>query len=104
MSGDFVDHSPGPRKGSGKSGEELSVERVLAVLLALRPLLYREGAGGSAAERAGFDPDAIPALVALSEAGGSRPLDLLAVLVRIVQEQQATIAALEERVRSLEQK
>jgi hypothetical protein len=68
------------------------VERALAVLLALRPLLYREGAGGSAAERAGFDPDAIPALVALSEAGGSRPLGLLAVLVRIVQEQQATIA------------
>jgi len=59
---------------------------------------------GHVAERAGFDPDAIPALVALPEAGGSRPLEPLAVLVRIVQEQQATIAALEERVRSLEQK
>jgi hypothetical protein len=49
-------------------------------------------------------PDGIPDLVAAQPGGiGSRPFDLIALLVRIIQEQQATIDRMEARLSAIEE-
>jgi hypothetical protein len=50
----------------------------------------------------GFISEDVPALVATSDRKGMSPMDVVAVLTKVVQGQQKTIAELSERLKELE--
>ena len=50
----------------------------------------------------GFISEDVPALVATSDRKGMSPMDVVAVLTKVVQEQQKTIAELSEKLKELE--
>ncbi len=55
-------------------------------------------------EHLGFIAEEVPELVATGDRQGLSPMDIVAVLTRVVQEQQKTIAELRERVEQLEKR
>ncbi|MFH1680773.1 MAG: hypothetical protein ABIH26_09020 [Candidatus Eisenbacteria bacterium] len=107
-SGALTDLSPAPPFQGKGGGQEIALDEAEHVLSALRPRVIRkvdteEGKSGVETTKLGFYASELPDLVTTPDKSGYRPLDLIAILAKVVQEQQAAIAALEERVRSLEE-
>jgi hypothetical protein len=106
-SGTLLDLSPAP-PFTGEGGEALTADQAKQVLAALQPRVIRmvgtkEGKEGAETTKLGFYASELPDLVTTPDKSGYRPLDLVAILAKIVQEQQATIETLEARVRALEE-
>lgn len=81
--------------------EDLSLEDALDALSGLQPVLftYRAQAGE---QYAGFIAEDVPDLVAHNDRRSLSPMDLVAVLTRVVQEQQAQIEQLRKRLDSVD--
>lgn len=80
--------------------EALSADDALLALMALDPVVfnYREEQGE---DYVGFIAEDVPALVANRDRDALSAMDIVAVLTRVVQEQQTRIRELEERLDSL---
>jgi hypothetical protein len=81
----------------------LSPERAAAALQELRPVTYNYKAE-KAEECVGFIAEEVPELVAQNDRKGLSPMDIVAVLTRVVQEQQEEISLLKARLSALERK
>ena len=79
--------------------EDLNLEEALSALVALEPVRfnYRSDSGES---HVGFIAEDVPDLVATADRKGLSTMDIVAVLARVVQEQQRRIEELEARLQS----
>lgn len=114
-SGNLTDLSVVPPFMEGRTPEEVSTEEARSVLASLRPRVIpvverEEGKSFSETTKLGFLPSELPDLVKNGQGNGYRPLDLVAILAKVVQEQQRTIEEQSElieeigtRLRALEQ-
>jgi hypothetical protein len=82
---------------------ELSPEAASETLAALEPVTFAYKADPSE-QYVGFIAEDVPALVAMGDRTGLSPMDIVAVLTKVLQEQQKTIAELQARVEQLETK
>ena len=73
----------------------------LGVLQALNPVTFAYKSD-LAETYVGFIAEDVPNLVATNDRKGLAPMDIVAVLTKVVQQQQKRIDALEERLESLE--
>jgi hypothetical protein len=80
---------------------DLSVDEAMDTLKELSPVKFNYKAD-SKDTHVGFVAEDVPALVATSDRKGMSPMDVVAVLTKVVQEQQKTIAELSERLKELE--
>jgi hypothetical protein len=80
---------------------ELSPGDAAATLSALEPVTFAYKAD-PAEKYVGFIAEDVPALVATGDRTGLSPMDIVAVLTKVLQEQQKTIAELQARVAQLE--
>lgn len=99
---------PLPPLKNGETRETLAEADARAALDRLTPVVVRyedEEEGGETVLKTKivFDPSELPDLVTTPDKTGYRPMDLVAILAKVVQEQQSTIEALEARVRALEE-
>jgi hypothetical protein len=76
---------------------ELSLEDALQALAKLEPVQYRY-TNGDSETYVGFIAEDVPELVAMDDRTSLSTMDIVAVLTRVVQEQQQRIAELEERL------
>ncbi len=81
--------------------EAISADDALAAVLALEPVRF-EYRGGDAETYAGFVAEDVPELVAMRDRATLSPMDVVAVLTRVVQDQQSKINDLERRLAELE--
>ncbi len=101
-SGVLTDLAPVPPMKAGGSAGITAAEAVDA-LNRLRPVTYRktsiEGPNKQTATavKLGFEEESIPALLAGAGGKGYRPIDLVVLLTKVVQEQQRRIEALEAK-------
>jgi hypothetical protein len=79
----------------------LTLERAQAALVALAPVEYVYKADPSE-RQVGFIAEDVPALVAQNDRASLSPMDLVAVLTKVVQAQQAQLAALQRTVAALQ--
>jgi Chaperone of endosialidase len=81
--------------------QDLSAETALEAFKELNPVTftYKESPEQS---HVGFIAEDVPELVAVGDRKGVSPMDITAVLTKVVQEQQKTISALAEKVEKLE--
>ena len=77
--------------------EAMTAEDALAALMALEPVLY-EYRNGDPETYAGFVAEDVPELVAMQDRTSLSAMDIVAVLTRVVQEQQNKINELERRL------
>ena len=77
--------------------ESLSLEDALAALANLEPVQFNYR-GDDSESYVGFIAEDVPALVANSDRASLSPMDIVAVLTKVIQEQQARIEALERRI------
>lgn len=82
---------------------QLSAEEATAALEELNPVKYNYKAAKSE-KHVGFIAEDVPDLVATQDRTSLSPMDIVAVLTKVVQEQQKTIKELEDRINNLEQK
>jgi len=82
---------------------ELSLDDAETTLEALEPVTFAYKADPSE-KYVGFIAEDVPALVASGDRTGLSPMDIVAVLTKVLQEQQKTIAELQARVAQLEVK
>lgn len=83
---------------------DLGVGEAMAALAGLKPTKF-EYKYDPDEEHVGFIAEDVPDLVAAGkERKGLDAMDIVAVLTKVVQEQQKTISALEEKVKALEEK
>jgi len=75
----------------------LTPEEALAALADLEPVRFNYKQDGSE-EYVGFIAEDVPGLVASSDRTSLSTMDIVAVLTRVVQEQQQQIADLEDRL------
>ena len=77
--------------------EGLTAEQALAALAGLEPVRfnYRNDTGE---DHLGFIAEDVPALVATSDRASLSPMDIVAVLTKVIQAQQARIDELERRI------
>jgi hypothetical protein len=81
----------------------LSPEAATETLAALEPVTFAYKVDPTE-KHVGFIAEDVPALVATGDRTGLSPMDIVAVLTKVVQEQQKTIAELQARVAQLETK
>lgn len=79
--------------------ESLTPEEALAALAQLEPVRFNYRQDGIE-EHVGFIAEDVPALVATSDRQSLSPMDIVAVLTKVVQAQQQQIAELEKRLGS----
>jgi hypothetical protein len=79
----------------------LDGEEALATLAALEPVRYRGREDASGEEYLGFIAEDVPELVAMNDRQGLSPMDLVAVLTRVMQEQQTRLDRQDEQIREL---
>ena len=84
-----------------KDIKELTGEEAMGALNGLRPVKFNYKANKEETH-VGFIAEDAPALVATKDRKGMSPMDVVAVLTRVVQEQQKTIAELSRKVAKLE--
>jgi hypothetical protein len=82
---------------------DLSADTAIEALDQLTPVTYAYRAD-PAERHVGFIAEDVPALVATADRQGLSPMDIVAVLTKVLQEQQKTIAELQARVAQLETK
>jgi hypothetical protein len=80
----------------------LSADAARAALGQLAPVTFAYRAD-PAERHVGFVAEDVPALVATADRKGLSPMDIVAVLTRVVQEQQAALAALQAEMATLRQ-
>ncbi len=83
--------------------EGLTVDEAQEALAELSPVKYNYKAD-KAEKHVGFIAEDVPALVASKDRKSLSPMDVVAVLTKVVQEQQKTIADLNSRIAKLEKK
>lgn len=81
---------------------ELNAHQAKEALEALNPVQFTFKAD-SEEEHVGFIAEEVPDLVATKERNGLSPMDIVAVLTKVVKEQQEAIDTLQKRLASLEQ-
>lgn len=95
-------------QGSSKELKEnitkLSSKEALETLKDLNPIKFNYKADTEKAHHIGFIAEDVPELVAPPDRKGLNAMDIVGVLTKVVQEQQKTILALAEKVKSLEEK
>ena len=86
-------------RSSKENIQSLSAEQAAATLMALEPVVfnYRNEKGE---DYVGFIAEDVPDLVAMSDRAALSSMDIVAVLTRVVQEQQNKIKELEELIES----
>ena len=83
--------------------EKLTTKEALAAFQELEPVKYNYKTDKN--ERyLGFIAEDVPELLAMKDRKGLSPMDVVAVLTKVVQEQQKTISELEEKIAKLERK
>jgi len=82
---------------------DLTFQEAKDALLSLCPVKYNYKTD-SEDEHLGFIAEDVPDLVASKDRKGMSPMDVVAVLTKVVQEQQDTISELQERIAKLEKK
>jgi hypothetical protein len=82
--------------------EALSAGEAMAALAGLSPVRYTGVNSPDGEEYVGFIAEDVPDLVAMNDRASLSAMDLVAVLTKVVQEQQQTIEALEARLANLE--
>jgi hypothetical protein len=82
---------------------DLSADTAVQALDELTPVTFAYTADPSE-KHVGFIAEDVPALVATGDRTGLSPMDVVAVLTKVLQEQQKTIAELQARVAQLETK
>ena len=85
-----------------ESVSPLSGGDAFSVLRSLQPVSYRYIADDSGDLQLGFIAEDVPELVSVPERNAIPPLDLIAVLTKVIQEQERTISSLGDRVAALE--
>jgi hypothetical protein len=83
---------------------ELSSKEALETLANLSPVKFKYKADTEEVHHIGFIAEDVPELVATPDRKGLSSMDIVGVLTKAVQEQQKTILALAEKVKSLENK
>ena len=83
--------------------ESLSVDEATEALAGLDPVKYNYKADESESY-VGFVAEDVPDLVATKDRKGMSPMDVTAVLTKVVQDQQQVIADLQRRLEALEAK
>jgi len=83
--------------------QDLTVGEAKNTLLALNPVKYNYKKDKED-EHLGFIAEDVPELVATKERKGMSPMDVVAVLTKVVQEQQNTISELQDRIAKLEKR
>ena len=79
----------------------LDGEAAMAALKALQPVRYNYKRSPEE-ETLGFIAEDVPDLVSTKDRNSLNPMDMVAVLVKVTQEQQQLIEALSERIEKLE--
>ena len=80
---------------------DLSLEEALEALECLNPVTFNYKVDKED-EYVGFIAEEVPELVATKDREGLSPMDIVGVLTKVVQQQQETIAELNERIEKLE--
>lgn len=93
--------TPGSSRQLKENIRELSAEEAITVLGNLDPQKFYYK-GDSEDEHIGFIAEDVPELVATKDRKGVSSMDIVAVLTKVVQEQQKKIAELNERLGKLE--
>jgi hypothetical protein len=88
---------------AGKNTSTLSTEEAMNTLKDLVPVKFNYKAD-KLEEYVGFIAEDVPELVATKNRKGMSPMDVVAVLTKVVQEQQETIDKLQKRIEGLERK
>jgi len=83
--------------------EELTGAEALGAFEEIKPVKFNYKQNKEEA-RLGFIAEDVPELVAMNNRKGLSPMDVVAMLTKVVQEQQKAIAALEDKVARLEKK
>jgi hypothetical protein len=83
--------------------EVLSTEEALEVVKELNPVKYAYKTDQTE-RRVGFISEEVPELVSMKDRKGLSPMDIVAVLTKVVQEQQRTISTLREELKELQGK
>lgn len=86
-----------------KDIKRLSTQKAIDTLKQLDPVEFAYKTN-SQEKHVGFIAEDVPALVATKDRKGMSSMDVVAVLTKVVQEQQRTIAALSNRLATLEKK
>jgi hypothetical protein len=81
--------------------ELLSTEEALEAIKELNPVKYAYKTDQTE-KRVGFIAEEVPELVSMKDRKGLSPMDIVAVLTKVVQEQQKFISVLSEKVSELE--
>jgi hypothetical protein len=93
--------------GSSRAGKEnihnLTTDNAMDTLQGLTPVRFNYK-GNEEEEYLGFIAEDVPELVATKDRNGMSPMDVVAVLTKVVQEQQETISKLNKRITELEKK
>ena len=109
-----IDHSSGARLDAGnwvnassrgvkQDIHQLDADAAVDALKALRPVTFAYKAN-PAETHVGFIAEEVPELVATTDRKGLSSMDVVAVLTKVIQEQQRTIENLETRLGQLERK
>jgi hypothetical protein len=77
--------------------ETLTLEQALAALADLEPVQFNYRSDDSE-DHLGFIAEDVPALVATSDRASLSPMDIVAVLTKVIQAQQGRIDELERRI------
>lgn len=94
--------APGCSRALKQDIADLEPEAALDAALALKPVTFRYRADAAAEEHVGFIAEDVPDLLATADRKGVDPMDVVAVLTSVVQQQQAQIDALRTELRELE--
>jgi hypothetical protein len=93
--------------GSSRASKEniigLTAEEALKTIASLNPVKYNYKVD-KAEKYVGFIAEDVPELVASNDRKALSPMDIVAVLTKVVQEQQKTISELNKRISDLEKK
>ena len=109
-----IDHSSGARLDAGnwvnassrgvkQDIQQLDGEAAVDALKALQPVTFTYKAN-PAETMVGFIAEDVPDLVATNDRTGLSSMDVVAVLTKVIQEQQRTIEEMQTRLQNLEQK
>ncbi len=83
--------------------KNLTADEAINVVEGLNPVKYNSKMSKEE-KHVGFIAEEVPDLVATNNRKGLSPMDIVAVLTKVVQEQQRTISKLQERIAVLEKK
>ncbi len=80
----------------------LSSDEALAILAGLDPVKFAYKSDGEQGLQVGFIAEEVPDLIATHDRRGIKPIDIVAVLAKVVKDQQKAIASLARQVATAE--